>query len=94
ERVRKALYFGKIMSYAQGFEQLRFASEQYDWNLKFGELAQIWREGCIIRAQFLQNITDAFEKDENLTNLLLDPYFSEIANKYQQDARDVVALAT
>ncbi|KRM69675.1 NADP-dependent phosphogluconate dehydrogenase [Apilactobacillus ozensis] len=94
EKVRKALYFGKIMSYAQGFEQLRFASEDYKWDLKFGELAQIWREGCIIRAQFLQNITDAFEKDANLTNLLLDPYFSEIANKYQSDARDVVALAT
>ncbi|UQS84615.1 NADP-dependent phosphogluconate dehydrogenase [Apilactobacillus apisilvae] len=94
EKVRKALYFGKIMSYAQGFEQLRFASEDYDWDLKFGELAQIWREGCIIRAQFLQNITDAFEKDPKLTNLLLDPYFSDIANKYQSDARDVVALAT
>ena len=63
EKVREALYFGKVMSYAQGFEQMRIDSERYDWNLKFGELAQIWREGCIIRAQFLQKITDAFEKD-------------------------------
>ncbi|GLB47383.1 6-phosphogluconate dehydrogenase, decarboxylating [Philodulcilactobacillus myokoensis] len=94
EEVRQALYFGKIMSYAQGFEQLRFASENYDWNLKYGELAQIWREGCIIRAQFLQNITDAFDKDPKLTNLLLDPYFADIAKKYQDSARDVVALAT
>ncbi|MEJ6400055.1 NADP-dependent phosphogluconate dehydrogenase [Nicoliella lavandulae] len=94
EKVREALYFGKVMSYAQGFEQLRFASEEYDWDLKFGQLAQIWREGCIIRAQFLQNITDAFEKDPKLTNLLLDPYFTDIAKKYQDSAREVVALAT
>ncbi|UQS87181.1 NADP-dependent phosphogluconate dehydrogenase [Nicoliella spurrieriana] len=94
EKVREALYFGKVMSYAQGFEQLRFASEEYDWDLKFGELAQIWREGCIIRAQFLQNITDAFEKDPKLTNLLLDPYFTDIAKKYQDSAREVVAIAT
>ncbi|CAI2553063.1 hypothetical protein AKUH3B208X_00820 [Apilactobacillus kunkeei] len=94
ERVRKALYFGKIMSYAQGFEQLRFASEQYDWNLKFGELAQIWREGCIIRAQFLQNITDAFEKDENLTNLIVRSYFSEIATSTNKMLVMLFALAT
>ena len=54
EKVRQALYFGKLMSYAQGFEQMRIDSERYDWNLKYGELAQIWRAGCIIRAQFLQ----------------------------------------
>ncbi|MHA8110528.1 NADP-dependent phosphogluconate dehydrogenase [Lactobacillaceae bacterium Melli_B4] len=94
EKVREALYFGKVMSYAQGFEQLRFASENYDWNLQYGELAQIWREGCIIRAAFLQNITDAFEKDPKLTNLLMDPYFTDIAKKYQDSAREVVALAT
>lgn len=93
EKVRQALFFGKIMSYAQGFEQLRFASEEYDWNLHFGELAQIWREGCIIRAQFLQSITDAFDKDPKLTNLLLDSYFKDIAARYQDSIRDVVALA-
>lgn len=93
EEVRQALFFGKLMSYAQGFEQLRFASEANDWDLKFGELAQIWRGGCIIRAQFLQNITDAFDKDPKLSNLLFDDYFKDIAGKYQQSIRDVVAMA-
>ena len=68
EKIRQALYFGKVMSYAQGFEQMRIDSERYDWNLQYGELAQIWREGCIIRAQFLQKITDAFEKNPALKN--------------------------
>ncbi len=93
EKIRQALYFGKVMSYAQGFEQMRIDSERYDWNLQYGELAQIWREGCIIRAQFLQKITDAFEKDPALKNLLLDDYFKDIAKKYQKAIRDVVALA-
>ena len=93
EKIRQALYFGKVMSYAQGFEQMRIDSERYDWNLQYGELAQIWREGCIIRAQFLQKITDAFEKDPKIKNLLLDDYFKDIAKKYQKAIRDVVALA-
>ena len=93
EKIRKALYFSKIMSYAQGFEQMRFASKHYDWNLNFGEIAKIWRAGCIIRAQFLQNITDAFDKNPDLDNLLMDDYFQDIANKYQDAVRDVVALA-
>ena len=93
EKIRQALYFGKVMSYAQGFEQMRIDSERYDWNLQYGELAQIWREGCIIRAQFLQKITDAFEKDPAIKNLLLDDYFKDIAKKYQKAIRDVVALA-
>lgn len=93
EKVRQALFFSKLMSYAQGFEQLRVASETYDWNLKFGELAQIWRAGCIIRAQFLQNITNAFDKDPKLSNLLFDDYFKDIATKYQESVRDVVATA-
>ncbi|ANZ60798.1 NADP-dependent phosphogluconate dehydrogenase [Secundilactobacillus paracollinoides] len=93
EKIREALYFSKIMSYAQGFEQLRFASEAYDWDLQYGELAQIWRAGCIIRARFLQNITDAYDKKPDLTNLLLDDYFKDIAAKYQESTREVVALA-
>ncbi|KRK98925.1 6-phosphogluconate dehydrogenase [Secundilactobacillus odoratitofui DSM 19909 = JCM 15043] len=93
EKIREALYFSKIMSYAQGFEQLRFASEHNNWNLQFGQLAQIWRAGCIIRARFLQNITDAYDKNPNLTNLLLDDYFKDIATKYQESTREVVALA-
>ncbi|KRM26950.1 MULTISPECIES: NADP-dependent phosphogluconate dehydrogenase [Limosilactobacillus] len=93
EKVREALYFGKVMSYAQGFEQMRIDSERYNWNLKMGELAQIWRAGCIIRAQFLQNITDAFDKNPDLKNLLLDDYFKDISKKYQKAIRDIVALA-
>lgn len=93
EKIRQALYFSKIMSYAQGFAQLRTASKEYNWNLPFGEIAKIWREGCIIRARFLQKITDAYEREEDLANLLLDDYFKEITEKYQQSVRDVVSLA-
>lgn len=93
EKIRRALYFSKIMSYAQGFEQLRVASEKYEWNLKFGDLAKIWREGCIIRAQFLQKITDAFENNASLKNLLLDDYFKDIVKNYQSDVREIAALA-
>ena len=81
ESIRKALYFSKIMSYAQGFAQLRVASEENDWDLNYGEIAKIWRAGCIIRAQFLQNITDAYEKNPELQNLLLDDYFVEITKQ-------------
>jgi len=93
EKIRQALYFSKIMSYAQGFAQLRVASNEYDWNLPFGEIAKIWRAGCIIRAQFLQKITDAYDKDPDIDNLLLDDYFKEIAEKYQQAVRDVIGVA-
>lgn len=93
EKIRQALFFSKIMSYAQGFEQLRFASDANNWNLQYGELAQIWRAGCIIRARFLQNITDAYDKNPDLTNLLFDDYFKDITAKYQEATRDVVALA-
>lgn len=93
EKIRKALYFSKIMSYAQGFAQLRKASEEFDWDLPYGTIAQIWRAGCIIRAEFLQNITDAFDKDSELENLLLDDYFVDITKRYQEAVRDVVSLA-
>ena len=93
EKIRRALYFSKIMSYAQGFEQLRVASENYDWNLNYGDMAKICREGCIIRAQFLQKITDAYEKNPELKNLMLDDYFKKIVEEYQNDVRDIAALA-
>ncbi|WP_078549602.1 NADP-dependent phosphogluconate dehydrogenase [Litchfieldia alkalitelluris] len=93
ESVRKALYFSKIVSYAQGFAQMHSASEEYDWNLNYGDIAMIFRGGCIIRAQFLQKIKDAYERDANLANLLLDPYFKEIAENYQAELRQVVGLA-
>lgn len=94
EDIREALYFGKIMSYAQGFDQLRMASDHYDWDLQYAELAQLWRAGAIIRARFLQRITDAYNNEAGLHNLLLDPYFKDIAEKYQAAARRVIALAT
>lgn len=93
EDLRQALYFGKIMSYAQGFDQLRMASNHYDWHLPFGELAQLWRAGAIIRARFLQRITDTYDADPELHNLLLNDYFKTIAEKYQGAARRIVALA-
>ena len=91
--VGKALYLSKIVSYAQGFAQLRAASQEYDWQLDYGTIAQIWRAGCIIRARFLQNITDAYAEDDSLANLLLAPYFRDIAKKYQSALREVVSTA-
>lgn len=93
EKVRRALYLGKIVSYAQGFSQLRAASDEYKWDLQYGEIAKIFRAGCIIRAQFLQKITDAYANNDKIANLLLDPYFKNIADEYQQALRDVVAYA-
>jgi len=93
EAVRKALYMSKICSYAQGFAQMRAASEEYNWDLNYGEIAMIFRGGCIIRAQFLQKIKDAYDRDRNLKNLLLDPYFKEIVESYQDALREVIATA-
>ena len=93
EQIRQALYMSKICSYAQGFAQMKTASETNNWNLKLGELAMIWREGCIIRAQFLQKIKEAYDNDKELTNLLLDPYFNDIVSKYQGSLREVAATA-
>ena len=93
ESVRKALYMSKICSYAQGFAQMRIASAEYDWNLQYGNIAMIFRGGCIIRAQFLQKIKDAYDRDSELKNLLLDPYFKDIVENYQQALRKVLAIA-
>lgn len=93
ENVRKALFASKIVSYAQGFAQLRVASDEYNWDLQYGELAKIWRGGCIIRSRFLQNITDAYNNNPELKNLLLDPFFKEIIENYQDAWRKVVASA-
>lgn len=93
ELIRKSLYVSKIVSYAQGFAQLKVASEEYDWNLRPGEIAMIFRGGCIIRAQFLQNIKDAYDRNPNLDNLLLDEYFHSIVENYQEAVREVVTMA-
>ncbi|GEM04386.1 6-phosphogluconate dehydrogenase, NADP(+)-dependent, decarboxylating [Halolactibacillus miurensis] len=93
EAIRQALYMSKITSYAQGFAQMRTASEEYEWNLDYGEIAMIWRGGCIIRAQFLQKIKEAFDRDKALANLMLDDYFKDIVEKYQSSLRKVLAVA-
>ena len=93
EAIREALYASKICSYAQGFQLMREAQKEYNWTLNFGEIAQIFRGGCIIRAAFLQKITEAFARDPELANLLLDPYFTDAINKAQASWRKVIALA-
>jgi 6-phosphogluconate dehydrogenase len=91
--IEDALYCSKICSYAQGFQQMRYAQEVYDWKLNFGEIAQIFRGGCIIRAGFLQKITEAYEREADLANLLLDPYFRETVEKADHNWRKVVSTA-
>ena len=91
--IHDALYCSKICSYAQGFQLMREAQKEYDWELHFGEIAQIWRGGCIIRAAFLQKITEAYARTPELANLLLDPYFIDAIGKPQENWRRVVATA-
>ena len=93
DAVRDALYCSKLCCYAQGFALYAAASQEYKWNLNLGEIAQIFRGGCIIRAGFLQKITDAFTKNPKLQNLLLDPYFGEKVQAGQDNWRKVVARA-
>ena len=93
EAIRGALYCAKICSYAQGFQLMKDAESEYKWNLNFGEIAQIWRGGCIIRAAFLQKITEAFENNPKLANLLLDDYFRQSIERYQANWRNVVSTA-
>jgi 6-phosphogluconate dehydrogenase len=93
EAIRQALYASKICSYAQGFQLMREAQKEYNWSLNFGEIAQIFRGGCIIRAAFLQKITEAFAREPELANLLLDPYFKGAIDVAQKSWRRVIALA-
>jgi len=91
--IRDALYCSKICSYAQGFQLMRTAQKEFGWKLKFGEIASIWRGGCIIRAAFLQKITQAYARNPDLANLLLDPYFNSTVKQAQANWRKAVALA-
>ncbi|NGM83458.1 NADP-dependent phosphogluconate dehydrogenase [Paenibacillus sp. 7124] len=93
ESIRRALYVSKICAYAQGFSLLAKASKEYNWNLDLGSIAIIFRGGCIIRAQFLNKIKQAYDHNPDLTNLLLDDYFQHIIGRYQQDWRDTVMAA-
>ena len=93
EAVRDALYASKIVSYAQGMELLGAASAEYKWNLNFGDIATIWRGGCIIRAKFLNRIVEAYGRNAALKNLLLDQYFTDIIEKTQPNWRVAVSTA-
>ena len=93
QAVHGALYCSKICAYAQGFQLMRAAQTEYGWKLDLGTIASIWRGGCIIRARFLQKITDAYRRDAELVNLLLDPYFSEQIHLNQSRWRRIVALS-
>jgi len=91
ETIRKALYAAKICSYAQGYALMRGAADEYKWKLRFGDIALMWRGGCIIRARFLGKIKEAFDRDPNLANLMLAPYFRAILKKNHDSLRKVVA---
>ncbi|MBU6277041.1 MAG: NADP-dependent phosphogluconate dehydrogenase [Planctomycetes bacterium] len=93
EDVRQALYASKIASYAQGFVQLAAAAKEHDWPLDYRSIAMLWRGGCIIRAQFLERIAEAFTADKALENLMLAPYFQQALAKAQTGWRHVVATA-
>jgi 6-phosphogluconate dehydrogenase len=91
--LRQALFAAKIVSYAQGYMLMRAAAKEYDWNLNNGGIALMWRGGCIIRSAFLGKIKEAFDRDPELSNLLLDPYFKEQIEAAQSAWRRVVAKA-
>jgi 6-phosphogluconate dehydrogenase len=91
--VRDALYASKIVSYAQGLDLLATAGKFYNWNLNFGDIATIWRGGCIIRAAFLNRIKEAYEANPNLENLMLAPFFTEVFVKSQAGWRRAICAA-
>lgn len=91
--LRKALYASKIISYAQGYQLMRAVAKESGWNLNYGGIALMWRGGCIIRSVFLGKIKEAFDKNPGLTNLLLDPFFTDAVGDAQQSWRKVVVAA-
>ena len=92
EAVRKALYASKIVAYAQGFDAIRAGAKEFNWDINLGEVAKIWRGGCIIRAQFLNRITDAYRKDEQLLSLLFAEYFVSAIDASLGSWREIVAM--
>ncbi|PQM45527.1 6-phosphogluconate dehydrogenase, decarboxylating [Mycobacterium talmoniae] len=92
--MRQALYASKIVAYSQGFNQIQAGSAEYGWNLTPGDLATIWRGGCIIRAKFLNRIKDAFDADPDLASLLVAPYFRTAVESAIDSWRRVVVTAT
>jgi len=93
EEVRRALYCSKMISYAQGYMLLREAAKDQKWNLNFGGIALMWRGGCIIRSRFLGKIKEAYDKNPQLNNLLLDDFFSKLLNDYQASWRRAIVHA-
>ncbi|MFQ3619643.1 MAG: decarboxylating NADP(+)-dependent phosphogluconate dehydrogenase [Spirochaetales bacterium] len=93
EDIRKALLASKIVSYAQGYMLMREAAKEYNWNLNYGGIALVWRGGCIIRSVFLGRIKEAFDRNPNLNNLLIDDYFRKVIKKCEPSWRKVVATA-
>ncbi|NYD68795.1 NADP-dependent phosphogluconate dehydrogenase [Agromyces atrinae] len=93
EDVRKALYASKIVAYSQGFDEIVAGAEQYGWDIKKGEIAKIWRGGCIIRAQFLNRITEAYDENPGLVALLTAPYFRDALTETQEAWRRIVVAS-
>jgi 6-phosphogluconate dehydrogenase len=93
ESVRRALYASKIVAYSQGFDAIRAGAKEFGWEINLGEVARIWRGGCIIRAQFLNRITDAYRNNPNLLSLLFDDYFVKAIDASLSAWREVVAMA-
>jgi 6-phosphogluconate dehydrogenase len=93
DAIRDALFASKIVAYAQGFEQMTAASKEYGWDLRLGEVATIWRGGCIIRARFLDRIVEAYKADGAIPSLLLQDYFRDAVQQAEKSWRHVVALA-
>lgn len=92
-KLKAALYCGKIISYTQGFELMKRMSDEKGWELKLGEIALIWRGGCIIRSAFLNKIDDAYKDNSKLSNLVFDPFFKEVLTEGEQALREIVALS-
>jgi 6-phosphogluconate dehydrogenase len=93
EEIRKALYAAKIISYAQGYDLMRIAAKTYKWDLNYGEIALIWRGGCIIRSAFLNKIKDAYQQNPKLENMLMDQYFTNTIKDLTDSWRKVIATA-
>ena len=93
KQLEQAVYASKICSYAQGYQLMRAAAQEYKWDLNYGEIALVWRQGCIIRARFLGKIKEAFDAKPDLANLLLDPYFKKVVAKAQDAWRAVIKTA-
>jgi 6-phosphogluconate dehydrogenase len=90
EALQDALYASKICTYAQGFALMSAAAREYNWELNLGDIAMIWRGGCILRAQFLDNIKETYDRNPHLANLMLDSNFKDVLEKAQQGWRQVI----